>query len=547
MKPGTLGAALAALCVLGAAEIRFTSAPAAQSANNPRLAVLIMVDQMRADYVDRFQSNWTAGLRRMVTRGAWFRNAAYPYLNTYTCAGHATVSTGAFPRRHGIIQNQWWDRETRSLPSCTADRDTAPVSYGEAITGAGDSAFRLQVPTFADLMRTQRGARVVTLALKDRSAIMMAGHGGDAVTWLAPTGDRWTTSTAFAAAPVPAVKSFTDAHPIGADYGKIWSRLLPASRYRQPDDADGELPPSGWTRTFPHVLNGRGEYLDASFYNQWQRSPFSSDYLGALAASLVETLKLGQRPTTDVLAVSFSGTDLVGHAFGPDSQEVQDIYAHLDRTIGRLLDQLDKVLGPEMYVVALSADHGVTPIPEQMARLGKDGGRLSAATLTSFIDTRVQSALGPGRYVSRVNGNDVYFEPGMYDRLSADSNAMAAVIDAVKQAPGIADIYPEARVRSGAASTDPLLRAAALSYFPGRSGDMILASKPGWIYSATGATHGTANPDDQRVPVIFFGRGVRRGVFEQPATPADVAPTLAALCGLTMQNVDGQVLKMALR
>jgi predicted AlkP superfamily pyrophosphatase or phosphodiesterase len=546
MKPRPLGAGLVVLSALCAAEIRVASVPA-QSADGPRLAVLLMVDQMRADYVDRFQNNWTAGLRRMVTRGAWFRNAAYPYLNTYTCPGHATVSTGTFPRTHGIIQNVWWDRETRSLATCTTDRQTGSVSYGAPITGPGDSAFRLQVPTLADVMRTQRSARIVSLSLKDRSAIMMAGRGGDVVTWLAPTGDRWTTSTAFATEPVAAVKSFFDKHPIGADYGKIWSRLLPTSRYRQPDDADGEVPPGGWTRAFPHVLNGVGEFLDASFYNQWQRSPFANDYLGALASSLVEALQLGKRTTTDVLAISFSSTDLVGHSFGPDSQEVQDLYVHLDRTIGRLFDRLDKFVGPDMYVVALSSDHGVTPIPEQMARLGKDGGRLSTTTLTSFLDTRVQGVLGPGRYVSRVNGNDVYFEPGMYDRLAADSKAMAAVIDAAKQARGIADLYPEARVRSGASSTDPLLRAAALSYFPGRSGDMLLAAKPGWMYAASGATHGSANPDDQRVPVIFYGRGVRRGVFEQPATPADVAPTLAALCGLTMQNVDGQVLKLALR
>jgi predicted AlkP superfamily pyrophosphatase or phosphodiesterase len=516
-----------------------------QASRPPKLALLIVVDQMRADYVDRFKGDWSGGLKRLVTEGAWFRQAAYPYLNTVTCAGHATVVTGALPNRHGIIQNVWWDRGSRKQITCTADNNAKAVGYGAAI-GGGDSAARLAVPTWTDVMRTQHDARVVSLSLKERSAIMLAGHGGSAVTWLAPTGDRWITSSVFAGAPVPEVNAFIDAHPITADYGKTWNRLLPSHQYRQADDMEGEMPPAGWTRSFPHVLGGNGG-PDASFYTQWQRSPFANAYLAEFAMSLVKAMQLGQRTGTDVLAISFSSTDLVGHAFGPDSQEVQDMYAHLDGSLGTMLGELDALLGRDQYIVALTADHGVTPLPEQLRKNGREAGRLSAATVAAFINTRVQAALGEGRYVSTVSGNDVYFEPGAYDRLAANAPAMAAVIDGLKTFDGIAEAYPSALLRGGVTSSDARLRAAALSYFPGRSGDLVLVPKPGWVWASSGATHGSGNPDDQRVPIVIFGPGVKPGVYEDRITPADIAPTLAALCGFALQNVDGQVLTTALR
>jgi predicted AlkP superfamily pyrophosphatase or phosphodiesterase len=535
------------LSVVGMCAAVLLSTPAAQPPTALKLIVLIMVDQMRADYVDRFQADWTGGLKRLVTGGAWFRNAAYPYLNTVTCVGHATVATGTFPKTHGVIQNTWWDRDTQSLRPCTTDEKAKAISYGGAVSGSGDSAWRLRAPTLADRLRTERGAQVVTMSLKARSAIMMAGRGGQAVTWLAESGDRWMTSSAFSSGRVPAVRTFLNAHPIAADYGKTWTRLLPPARYKTPDDVAEEEPPVGWTRRFPHVLTGMNNGPDLSFYDQWQRSPYGNDYLARLALALVQSMGLGKGSATDVLAISFSSTDLVGHAFGPESQEVQDIYAQLDRTLGTFLDQLNTLVGEDQYVVALSADHGVTSMPEERLRSGKDAGRLNSGAVAGFIDAQVQGELGAGRYVLGVNGNDVYFEPGGYARLAANPQAMANVIARVKKVQGIAELYPEERLRTETGSTDSAFRAAALSFFPGRSGDMVLALTPGWMTVATGATHGSMGVDDQKVPIIFFGRGIRQGVFDEAVTPADIAPTLAALAGFTMSSVDGQVLKGALR
>ena len=525
---------IAAAAILG---ITIVSMPAAQ-ADRPKLAVILVVDQMRADFVDRFQEGWTGGLKRMVTEGAWFSEAAYPYLTTVTCAGHATIATGSFPHTHGIFQNTWWDRELKKQVICNEDPRVRDVAYGAAAR-SGDSAYRLQVPTFADVMRSQRKAHVVSLALKDRSAIMLAGHGGDAVTWLSNSVDGWVTSPVYTEEPVPAVKAFLDANPISADLGKVWTKVLPASVYQGSDDAAGEAPPPGWTRVFPHELNGTNGVADNTFLTQWQRSPFADAFLGRFAAALVKALRLGTRDTTDVLAVSFSTPDHVGHAFGPRSHEVADLFAHLDRTIGALFNELDAQVGKGRWVAGLSADHGVTPIPEQLVAEGKDAGRVSGGAIIDAVNQALQPTLGAGRHVIALSTNDLYFEPGVYDKVRRTPAAMSAAIAAITARPGVLRVFRSEDVRDVASARDPLQRAAALSYYPGRSGDLIIAMKPGWMISSAGTTHGSANPDDQRVPLLFLGAGVKPGKYTRPATPADLAPTLAAIVGVSLK-AEGQ-------
>lgn len=513
----------------------------------PKLVVLIVVDQMRADYIERFKAHWSAGLNRLVRDGAWFTRAAYPYLDTVTCAGHATIATGSFPHTHGVFANTWFDRARNAVVPCTDDPQAPVVAYGAPEdVHAGPGA--LKVPTLADQMRGS-GSKVVTLALKARSAIMMAGHGGTAVTWVSESFDRWETSAPFAQAPVPEVQAYLAANPMSADYGKTWSRLLPDAQYRDTDAGLAEAPIRGWTATFPHVLNGDGATSapDAVFYDQWQHSPFADAYVARMAGAMVQAFHLGAGATPDFLAVSFSSPDLVGHSFGPQSQEIQDMYARLDQSVGDLLGTLDRTVGVGNYVVALTADHGVTAIPEQLTKAGRDAGRLDTRALVAAGNAAAERMLGQGKYINRIVGNDVYFEPGMYDKVTASPKASAEVIGALMRQPGVRRVFASAEVAHGAKAGDAELRAAALSYVTGRSGDLILSPKAGWMFSGNGTTHGSANADDQRVPIVLFGAGVKPGRYAQRATPADVAPTLAALAGVTLTGAEGRSLKEALR
>jgi hypothetical protein len=345
---------------------------------------------------------------------------------------------------------------------------------------------------------------------------------------------------------VPAVKAFVAANSIDADYGKTWTRMLPDARYHHPDDGLNENPPRGWTSTFPHALTSASGQPDASYRTLWERSPFADAFLGRFAAALADGLELGKHSATDLLAISFSTPDLVGHAFGPRSQEVQDVFAHLDRTIGALFDHLDATIGKGRYVVALSTDHGVAPIPEQSIKEGRDAGRLTARTIGDVAEKAATLALGQGKYVARESGNDLYFEPGVYERLSAKPGAIDAVLAALAAQPGVQRVFRAEQLLDAATASDPLQRAAALSYVAGRSGDIVLAPKSGWMFAAAGTTHGTASADDQHVPILMMGPGIRHGEYQQPASPADIAPTLASLAGVLLPHAEGRVLREAL-
>jgi hypothetical protein len=512
----------------------------AQVAGEPKLVVILVADQMRADYLERYSGKFTGGLRRLMQEGAWFQRAAYPYLNTITCAGHSTIGTGTFPYQHGMFLNTWFDRQTGKTTECTDDAKTKEINYS-GLTGLGDSGRRILMPTLADNIRRQHG-HVVTLSLKARSAIGLAGHGGDIVLWFDTRGG-WATSTAFTPEPTPFIEKYTSENQVVSAYGQAWERLYDASAYQGKDDDPAERAPTGWTRTFPHVLKSKSGKPDAEFFGHWMRSPFSDEYLGKFAAAIADELHLGKGPHVDFLGVSFSALDLVGHAYGPDSQEVQDLLARLDVTIGQLLDHLDRTVGAGKYVVALSADHGVGGIPEETGV----GGRQTNADTSAAIEKALAPFLGPGKYVANAAYSDIYLQKPALKRMKKDRAVRDAVLNALRALPGIAQAYTADEILAPGArsSSDPIKRAAALNYYPGRSGDLIIVPKENWILSTSATTHGTLYSYDQRVPLILYGPGVKKGRFGTNVTPADIAPSLGALVGIPFRTSDGHELSEA--
>ena len=523
----------------------FTSA-AFVSAEGPKLLVLLVVDQFRADYVETYGGQWSGGLRRLIDNGAWFTEAAYPYLNTVTCAGHATIATGAYPSTHGMISNSWWDRALNQSVRCTFDPDVEVVSYGIP-QEPGESPNRLRIPTLSDELRLQldSDARVVTFSLKERSAIMLGGHLADVVTWFGRN-NAWVTSSVYTKRPIPFLADFIQASPIEALHGTRWSRTLAATNYLYEDDIEGERPPANWTGTFPHLLEGEQGLPDEQFYERWRTSPYSDEVLGQMAVAALEQLQLGQRASTDYLAIGFSALDHVGHRFGPKSHEVQDVLIRLDITLGRLLDELDRWVGQDRYVVGLSSDHGVSPIPEQMIALGFDAGRLRSRLVREHLESVLEQLLGPGPHVAGMAANSVYLVPTAQRQLAQNSQLRVGVLEGFKEIPGIQKAFFADTLSERRLSEDDLERAAALSYYPGRTGDLVYVLKPYWM-SGAAASHGTANFYDRRVPVVLFGTNIKAGRYASVASPADIAPTMAHLVGVTLAQVDGRVLAEALQ
>ena len=526
-----------------------TSSPA-----RPKLVVVIVVDQMRADYIEKFRGQWTSGLKRLVEQGAWFREAAYPYAATETCVGHATISTGALPAMSGIVANAWWDRESQKMTTCTTDPKARNTGYAGTAVKGGDSAWRLRVPAFTDELRFQTGAatRVVTFSLKARVSIMLGGHKADAATWF--EGDGWVTSNAFGT--LPFIEAYAKTHPVKEDYGKTWTLSLPQSAYLYNEKAAGAVAPSGWDLTFPHSLRGKsgGSEPDDAFYGQWAASPFADTYLTKLAETAIDQLGLGKGGGTDYLGVGYSSTDHVGHAFGPQSWEVQDMYVRLDKDLGELLKHLDDKVGVGNYVVALSADHGVVPTPESMSQTGADAGELHIPEVQQKIEDTLKAFGYTAPAVARIASADVYFSPGIYDKLKAEPAALSAVLEAIRAVPGVADVYRAEELTDRPATKSPIRTAESNSFFAGRSGDLIIVPKPYWLGVSSpvgkardyGTGHGTPYYYDQRVPILLMGWGIQKGKYFGAVTPADIAPTLAALCGITLSTHDGRVLGEAL-
>jgi predicted AlkP superfamily pyrophosphatase or phosphodiesterase len=522
------------------------------SLQRPKLVVLLSVDQMRADYIDDYGAHWRRGLRTLLGGGAHFRKARFPFLGTVTCPGHVTLATGAYPHRHGMILNTWWDRAQAKVIECTSDPGSPLVPYGESSSSEGDSAARILIPTLADEMKVQLSPppRVVSFSYKARSAIGLVGKKPDSVTWY--EGGAWVTSRAFANVPDPVIAGLVKSNPIDAVLGRPWDRLLPAAAYKNRDDAPEESPPSArWTRTFPKPLQvepgsaGGGSHR-GNRYSLWEKSPFPDESLGRFARGALSELKLGQGAGTDLLAVSFSALDVVGHAYGPRSHEVQDVLARLDLVLGDLLDALDQHLGRDRYVVALSSDHGVAAYPEQLKAEGHNAGRIPMDSLRAKLEAAITAEIGPGKHVANISYTDVYLSPGLFARLRSRAGAIERVLGAIRDVPGLAALFSTDDLRRAQRSGDPLRRAAALSHFPGRSGDIILVPSPNWLTTRMGTTHGSQNDYDQHVPVIFYGAGIKPGKYDGPASPADVAPTLARLVGIKLRKAEGQPLHPAL-
>jgi hypothetical protein len=290
---------------------RATAAKASPAPAKPKLVVLLVVDQMRADYVDKFLGQWTGGLKRLVEEGAWFRDAAYPYATTETCVGHSTISTGALPATHGIVSNSWWDRDLGKSVTCTSDPKAKNSAYGRASFKEGDSESEekqggnsgnhLAVPTFADELRFQSGARtrVVTFSLKARAAISLAGHQADGVVWFDDSTGAWVTSNKFEV--LPFLDDYVIKSPVRKDYGKTWNLRLDRKNYVYPEEAVGGVAPDGWGHSFPHPLRGKaaGPDPDGAFYKQWKTSPFADAYLTQLAELAIDQLALGKANGTD--------------------------------------------------------------------------------------------------------------------------------------------------------------------------------------------------------------------------------------------------------
>ena len=563
--------AVCLLLVLAAVSVGQRRAPSSEQ-NRPRLVLLIVVDQFRYDYLDRFGDLFVAnGLRRLMREGASWSQSNYDHMPTYTAPGHATMMTGAYPAESGIIGNEWLDRPSGFRITSVADATTKLL--GDNPNANGASPHRLIGSTVGDELRlaTNGRSKVVGVSIKDRSAILPAGRNANAAYWLSTATGHMVSSTYYFKELPGWVTAFNNAKPADKYFGAKWERLLPENEYVKragPDTPSWETVAgtTGDTNAFPHTITGGAKWPERSFYVHLDHSPFVNELLLSFAQQAIINEQLGQDDDTDVLTVSFSGNDYVGHRFGPYSHEAMDVVLRTDRQIAALLDFVNTRVGLSNTLIAFTADHGVSPIPEQAQELGLGGARLKLVDLFATINKAISTRYNPqgkspdptADYLVKwneggtafINGN-LYFN---YDALRRDGVSVEefsqVVVAAALTFPGVARAFSRVQLLRGATSiTDPIERRVLHGFYPARSGDVVIVPEP-FKYLGEGitATHGSAYSYDTHVPTIIMGAGVNAGRYFEPATPADIAPTLSALLRITPPtNATGRVLIEAIR
>ncbi len=542
---------------------------AARQANRPRLVLLIVVDQFRYDYLERFGAFLgPKGLQRLQREGASWVNTNYDHTPTYTAPGHATMMTGAYPAATGIIGNEWPDRETGKKVTSVTDLN-AKILDAAGVEGA--SPRRLLASTLGDELRmaTNARAKVIGISLKDRSAILPAGRHANAAYWFnAQSGSMVSSDYYFKQLPAW-VTDFNKARPADKFFRARWDRVLPESDYLR--SAGPDSPPwetigniAGDTNAFPHTITGGAANPNAAFYGALEYSPFANDLVLAFSEAAITNEQLGQDDDPDVLSVSFSANDYIGHRYGPQSQEVMDVTVRLDRQLSELLDFVDAHVGLRNTVVAFTADHGVAPIPEHAQALGLSGGRIAGPAFMEVIKAAIRERYNPHNkspdptvdyiyqysdfgklYDAFLNGN-LYFNLTALKRDGVRVEEIEQLVgEAGLKVPGVARYFTRTQLLAGAVeSNDPIARRVLHGFYPRRSGNVIFVSEPfQYLAAAIPATHGTPYAYDTHVPLIIMGTRIQPGEYLQPATPCDIAPTLAAILRIQPpSNVTGRIL-----
>jgi predicted AlkP superfamily pyrophosphatase or phosphodiesterase len=516
--------------------------------------VLVVVDQLRGDYLERWQDHFGhGGFYRLLKDGAWFDNCHYPYATTTTAPGHASVVTGCSPNKHGIVMNEWFDRAAGATISCVGSDRYArvPPLPPDAKTGGaskklgGASPEHLLVPTVGEVLKEATGGkgRIVALSLKDRSAILLGGRRADLCYWLDPADGTFVTSSYFQERVCPWVEAFNQEAGRDRWFARDWVRLrsdLDYARYSGPDEVPGEGTGIAQGRTFPHPMTGGDAKPGKRYYAALYNSPFGNELLLDLTLKAIEAEHLGAGPAPDLLCVSFSSSDAVGHCWGPDSQEVLDVTLRMDDLLHRLLDRLDRAVGKGRYGLVLTADHGVCPLPEVSRAQGREAERIPPALLSQQATTFLQATFGKegdkARWVEAADYPWIYLNQRLLQQRGLTSTRVEqALAGWLTQQPGVLAAFTRSQLQVGGQQDgSPLAAAVQRSFQPDRCGDLAVVLKPYYLIwnTLTGTTHGTPHDYDTHVPLVIFGPGVLPGQRREPITPQASAAMLAGLLGI---------------
>ena len=504
--------------------------------SRPKLVVGLVIDQMRWDYLYRFNALYGPdGFKHLLNQGFSAENTFVPYVPTYTAVGHTCIYTGSIPAISGIIGNNWFDKASGKSVYCTDDSTVSTV--GTASKAGKMSPANLWVTTITDELRLSNNfkSKVISIALKDRGAILPGGHSANAAYWY--DAGKWITSTHYMTELPTWVKNFNDKDLAGKYMSNDWNTLLPADKYdlSTEDDKPYENKIKGENDvTFPHKLSAIPDSLK---YESFRTTPFANTFTLDFARAAIENEKLGANSVTDFLAVSISSTDYVGHAFGPNSVEIEDVYLRLDKDIAGFLQYLDTKIGKGNYLIFLTADHAVAHIPAFLAEHKIPGGTFDEGDLKKELNKTLEADLGIKNVVSSLQNYQVYLNTTELENAGKDVAAIKArVIKMLLQKQFIINAFETDKLAT-ITLAEPQKSMFTNGYNARRSGDIQFILKPGYFDGGNkGTTHGLWNPYDAHIPLLFYGWGIKPGKLNRETYMTDISATVAALLHIQMPN-----------
>lgn len=497
---------------------------------NPKLVVILVIDQFRGDYLERYHSEFGPnGFRLFTDRGAYFPACYYQYANTRTAPGHATIGTGAYSAAHGIFSNDWWDPVQKRTVTSVEDNTTKLI--GAEVEGVGSSPHNLLTDTLGDELRlaTQGQSRVYGIALKDRAAILSTGFSANGAFWIDENSGAWLTSTYYMSAPPRWLLAFN-----GQDSAKKYLN-------QEWKDTDGTVLAS----TKPHNFDD-GKPL--SYFELVGSTPFGNDYEFDFARELIQQEKLGYGAVTDLLVISLSANDILGHMVGPDAPEMRAMALALDRQIGDFATFLTQQYGQGQFWLALSADHGIAPLQATDKQLKLPGGSPSGSALRKQLNSDLSTRLHKqADYIRSVSYPIVFLNSEAFPPNMSEGEAETHVADAMKSA-GFLNVFTKEQMGNGELPPTPLGHLYLNSYSP-YGGAWVMGVPVPFAYTASSksiANHGAPYSYDQHVPLAFYGSVFKAGVYRDQVEPIDLASTLAVMLGINKPaSSSGRVLAEA--
>jgi predicted AlkP superfamily pyrophosphatase or phosphodiesterase len=520
-----------------------TAAIQAQSVGTPlvrpKLVVGIVVDQMRWDYLYRYYNLYgNGGFRRLLNDGFSCENAYINYLPSFTAVGHTCIFSGSVPSISGITGNDWTDQLTGAHVYCTDDSTVQTVGVGASPDGKM-SPRNLQVSTITDELRmaTQFQSRVVGISLKDRAAILPAGHTANAAYWLDDESGSFISSTYYMEKLPEAVVKFNNEKNIEKYIRADWNTLYPIKTYIQSDSDNKSyegVMPGEKEPVFPHDIKQAYAKNHASF----RSTPFGNSLTLDFAKTILDAYHLGQGPATDFLTINCASTDYVGHLFGPNSVEEEDVFLRLDLDLASFFTTLDSKLGKGNYLVFLTADHGVANSVGYSRENRIPSEFYVSSTMLSNLEQLIQQKLGYYKVIRSAANYQINFDLDRIAGYNADFNVIKQlVVDYLKKQPGVSYAVDLEKI-GDAAIPEPIKTMLINGYNFKRSGQVQVVFQPAWLesYSQKGTTHGAWNPYDTHIPLIFMGWDIHPGATANLVHMTDIAPTLATLLHIQAPN-----------